>query len=300
MEGIAKIVETVSGSVTSTKQFPGGEERDGSGAVTKQFFAQGQRNGSTNYFYSRDHLGSVRTMTDNSGVSASDRTFDPYGRITVLSESTAPDFGFAGMYVHSRSGLNLTTFRAYNPAIARWINRDPLGERGALNAYGYADGNPVSFVDRLGLFTFDAKACAEIEKFLKFMADMSRATGREVGAGFNYNNGVPEFLQGPPHLGTSNHVDIEAWTSGVAMTHVIGDPGPMGFLNVPLWDNSGFNQSDYQFSLNSAQQIWTMNGSGNLFVLERGQLYQIQAGCNKCEFRGAGPKGDPAIHRPVP
>ena len=64
-----KIVETVSGSVTSTKQFIGGEERDGSGNVTKQFFSEGQRNGSNNYFYGRDHLSSARTMTDNSGAS---------------------------------------------------------------------------------------------------------------------------------------------------------------------------------------------------------------------------------------
>jgi hypothetical protein len=43
----SKIVEVVSGSVTSTKQFVGGaEERDGSGSIVSQFFAAGQPSGS--------------------------------------------------------------------------------------------------------------------------------------------------------------------------------------------------------------------------------------------------------------
>lgn len=143
-----KIVETVSGSVTSTKQFVGGEERDGSGSVTKQFFARGQKNGATKYFYGRDHLGSIRGMTDNSGASVSDRAFDPYGRMTVLSESVAPDFGFAGMYAHTRSGLNLTVFRAHSANLGCWLSRDPIGEE----AYLYGANAPTRFVDPLGLY----------------------------------------------------------------------------------------------------------------------------------------------------
>lgn len=149
--GRVKIVETVSGSVTSTKQFIGGEERDGSGNVTKQFFSEGQRNGSNNYFYGRDHLSSARTMTDNSGASVSDRFFEPFGRTTVLAESVAPDFGFSGMYFHTRSGLNLTMFRGYSPILGRWISRDPLGEALDTNLYAYAYNDATNNVDPSGL-----------------------------------------------------------------------------------------------------------------------------------------------------
>src|SRR5206468_5527786 len=62
-----KIVEKDNGNVTSTKQFvwcPGGaqpcEERDASNNVTKCYYAQGVQIGSTNYYYTRDHLGSIR------------------------------------------------------------------------------------------------------------------------------------------------------------------------------------------------------------------------------------------------
>lgn len=149
--GRVKIVETVSGSVTSTKQFIGSEERDGSGAVTKQFFSRGQRNGSTNVFFSKDHLGSVRALTDNSGVLQASFSFDPYGRSTKLEGSIDSDFGFTGTYIHARSGLSLTRFRAFNPFLGRWISRDPLAEGAGANMYQYSFASPVNFVDPLGL-----------------------------------------------------------------------------------------------------------------------------------------------------
>src|SRR5439155_23115659 len=59
-----KIVEKENGNVTSTKQFvwilgdtQPAEERDGSNNVTKHFHAQGEQVGTTNYYYTRDHLG---------------------------------------------------------------------------------------------------------------------------------------------------------------------------------------------------------------------------------------------------
>jgi RHS repeat-associated protein len=146
-----KIVETVNGSVTSTKQFIAGEERDGSGNVAKQFFSLGQRNGSSNFLYGPDHLGSIRTMTDNSGVVQASSSFGPDGRPTKLEGTADSDFGFAGMYVHGRSGLNLTPGRPYHPTLGRWISRDPIAEHGGINLYSYCLADPINETDPLGL-----------------------------------------------------------------------------------------------------------------------------------------------------
>ena len=37
--------------------------------------------------------------------------------------------------------------------IQRWLNRDPIGERGGLNLYGYVRNSPVSGIDPFGLTT---------------------------------------------------------------------------------------------------------------------------------------------------
>ena len=48
--------------------------------------------------------------------------------------------------------LTLTNASAfYDPGVQRWINRDPIGEAGALNLYQPANNNPVSLVDAWGL-----------------------------------------------------------------------------------------------------------------------------------------------------
>lgn len=154
-------METTAGSVTSTKQFvwasdrkrpfQPSEERDGSGALTKKFFARGQMNSVTKYFYDSDHLGSVREMTDNTGGVQAEYVFDPYGRMTKLSETVASDFGYAGYYSHLRSGLSLATFRAFSAGLGRWISRDPIGEDGGINQYQYVVNNSINRSDRSGL-----------------------------------------------------------------------------------------------------------------------------------------------------
>lgn len=146
-----KIVETVASSVTSTKQFIGGEERDGSGNVTKQFFARGQRNASTDFFYAKDHLASVRTMTDENGDVQAAYSFDLFGRVRKGEGGQDSDFQFAGYYVHARSGLDLTKFRAYSPLLGRFINRDPIEEADGANMYAFVSNSPAVLVDRSGL-----------------------------------------------------------------------------------------------------------------------------------------------------
>ena len=41
--------------------------------------------------------------------------------------------------------------RPYDPNLGRWIQRDPIGERGGINLYDYVGGNPVNEIDPLGL-----------------------------------------------------------------------------------------------------------------------------------------------------
>ena len=140
------------------------EERDGAGVLTKRFFDQGMKveTGPVTgaFFYTRDHLGSIREMTDGSGTVRARYAYDPYGRGARLSGDMAADFGFAGMFFAAEAGLSVARFRAFDPTLGRWLSRDPLRNaeitEGA-NLYAYVRNNSINAVDPLGL-------CCENEK----------------------------------------------------------------------------------------------------------------------------------------
>ena len=42
--------------------------------------------------------------------------------------------------------------RYYDADMGRWLSRDPIGESGGNNMYGFVGNNPISFIDRVGLY----------------------------------------------------------------------------------------------------------------------------------------------------
>jgi RHS repeat-associated protein len=161
-----KIVEKNNGTPTSTNQFVWCgtelcEERDGSNAVTKRFFPEGEQliAGNLKCYFTRDHLGTIREMTGNQGNVKARYDYDPYGRRStnlVTSGAVEADFGFTGHYYHAPSGLHLAMYRAYDADIGRWINRDPIEEEGGLNLYDYVLNNLINRIDPLGSDSVDS------------------------------------------------------------------------------------------------------------------------------------------------
>jgi len=109
------------------------------------------------YYYTSDHLGSVREVCNSSGSIVARYSYDPYGRVTLVSGSNLATKQYTGDYYHAASGLNLTKYRAYDPNTGKWLSRDPKGENGGMNLYAYCHDKPIGLLDRLGLAagTFD-------------------------------------------------------------------------------------------------------------------------------------------------
>jgi RHS repeat-associated protein len=106
--------------------------------------------------YTTDHLGSVRELVDGDGNIRARYDYDPYGNRTKQPVGDLDaDFGFTGHYTHEASGLILAPYRGYDPAIGRWLSRDPIQEEGGINLYGYVGNGPLDRIDTLGLFDVD-------------------------------------------------------------------------------------------------------------------------------------------------
>jgi RHS repeat-associated protein len=125
------------------------------------------------YYYGRDHLGSIRNLTDRDGRKQAQFDYGPYGEILdsagdrdpglpavrqgvgdndlCFPEGTQSDFGYTGLFYHHRSGLNFALNRAYDPAFKRWLSRDPIGEHGGINPYVYVRNSPIFLIDPSGL-----------------------------------------------------------------------------------------------------------------------------------------------------
>jgi RHS repeat-associated protein len=131
--------------------------------IDRRYFTNGEQrwDGTAwqTYHYCRDHLGSVREVLGSGGTLVARYDYTPYGeRITRHEASgyTPCDLGFTGHItlpspVAGQTELVLAHFRGYDPALGRWLSSDPIGERGGMNLYQYAGGDPTSFTDRLGL-----------------------------------------------------------------------------------------------------------------------------------------------------
>jgi RHS repeat-associated protein len=158
-----RIQEVESGTVSSDKRFVWdelsiAELRAANGTtVQKRFYGGGFQvsgtSGAAEYFYVRDHLGSVRAVIDENGAERGRWNFELWGSRgsnQAVSSPVEVDFGYTGHYVHERSGMVAAPFRFYDPAVARWISRDPIAESGGLNLYGYVANNPINMVDPTG------------------------------------------------------------------------------------------------------------------------------------------------------
>ncbi len=113
--------------------------------------------GTAVYHLHADHLDTPRVITDSTDKVIWRWDSDPFGT-TAANEDPDGDrkkfiynLRFPGQYFDKETGLHYNYFRDYDPRVGRYVQSDPIGLRGGLNTYTYVDGNPISYIDPLGL-----------------------------------------------------------------------------------------------------------------------------------------------------
>jgi RHS repeat-associated protein len=239
---VAKIVEKTGATINSTRKFlwHGQEKlefRDATDAVTQRNYTQGQYVGTTAYFYTRDQLGSIREMFTGGGTVVARYDYDPYGRLTTVLGTTPTDFNFTGLYRHSKSNLDLATYRAYDPDLGRWLNRDPIGEDGGINLYGYVLNDPIDWIDPLGLSN-DTYVPDNSGKHGGPHIDRYNPAGQNVGRYRPDGSGIPHKGKPPPPIPNSDQDKFNDAAGRCKNTPVLQPDSQLPNIkppNVPWW-----------------------------------------------------------------
>lgn len=195
--------------------------------------------GATQTIYHPDGIGSTRAVSNSSEAVQEADIYDAYGNAQTGFASNSK-FAYAGQYRYyndgAETGLQYLKARYYDPAIGRFISRDPIGFRGGMNLYVYCKDNPVSYVDPFGLWYLD------INLNLGLVGGLTGGLMINGSGIYPYLGGG--FMSSPGAAATvSVHQDpTPGWNMGAQLAY--GLAGQMGRM---LKDYSGWFPGDWSF-----------------------------------------------------
>ena len=110
--------------------------------------------GITPHYPCYDANGNITEYVDITGNTVAHYAYDAFGNAVSQIGSMADDFKhrFSTQYLDVETGLYYYgRIRYYSPPLGRFISRDPIGERGGLNLYGFCGNDPINKWDYLGM-----------------------------------------------------------------------------------------------------------------------------------------------------
>jgi len=106
-------------------------------------------------------------------------------------------FRFSTKYTDAETGLLYYGFRYYDPESGRWLSRDPIGETGGVNLYGFVGNDGINAYDYLGYIKIGFLHLEDDRSLLENIGDYFGATASGFGQGaFNAANGFRNAAQG--------------------------------------------------------------------------------------------------------
>ncbi len=104
------------------------------------------------FFPFYDNNGNITAYDDETGTIVAEYTYDAFG-MSIAQTGTmvnAFKFRFSTKYYDSEIGTYYFGKRFFKPEYKRWLNRDPLQEKGGYNQYAYVENQPLVYIDIIG------------------------------------------------------------------------------------------------------------------------------------------------------
>ena len=108
-------------------------------------------------------MGSTSELTDIDELASDSYIYRAYGKLVASTGNTVNPFlwvGRVGYYEDAELGQYYVRARHYEPGLARWLSEDPLGFKGGINLYRYANSKPIMHTDPNGKMVIGSSSSA--------------------------------------------------------------------------------------------------------------------------------------------
>jgi RHS repeat-associated protein len=142
--------------------------------------------GGGDYYYHKNHQGSITAITDSSGNVAKQYNYDAFGkRIFESGPLLVDEPAYTARQIHDRTGLYYYRNRFYYPQLGRFISQDPIGIAAGTNLYSYVGNTPTGYNDPLGLWMEDifddpGERAGHMDQAIEMRQFIIRAEGRTL------------------------------------------------------------------------------------------------------------------------
>jgi RHS repeat-associated protein len=134
------------------------QERDENNSVTREYTwglnmgggiggLLNLKQGGNDYSYLYDNKGNVMAVLNSTQSIVASYRYDEFGNLMAKTGTLDQPFMFSTKRYDESTGTSYYGYRFYSPCTGRWITRDPLGEAGGINLYGFNNNSPMNWVD---------------------------------------------------------------------------------------------------------------------------------------------------------